>query len=437
MHDFRIPEDASIAQVGRLLASFRSNLKRLSVPEQHKMAAQERLGMRALDWTMKLEGLDQRHIASKQFSYDLGWLLVAEKEDYGMAVLVVWMMRDCMSLKEQLPGSELRTLYHGNTAIGCQLRRRHDLLSGLIHGYLHFSSDGTANEAIGCLSTLFNAAQEHGVFGYFQWAGPLIGLRLYLNKAGCKPCDERKFDHFCEMQRAIMSKKDYEREAAWTLLYHPTRPDTAPALRAMERELHEGHSRREGRSAMNHVGACLLRALYILELQGHAQEARWARETLKEHFGQVWHSRRRTTIEFELDSKLEPLRSRRAQAETNTIAGEDGSSHAIGLRGSDLDTTSEVLATSTSETDSAAGFSRERQPRSLHQVMENDRTTRKAYDAAAGLVGPAHVHSSVQLEPYNTDVPHSADRYLFPVPKDATVDQVGQLLAKFRSHAEQ
>jgi hypothetical protein len=113
------------------------------------MAANEGLGTRALQWVRQLEGLDETNILSKQFCHDLAWSLTAEDNDLELAK---WMMeegRDVVrSMEGRIGASHFKQLYHQDDRLGNQLRRRHDLFSGIIDGRLQLSIDNNANAAL-------------------------------------------------------------------------------------------------------------------------------------------------------------------------------------------------------------------------------------------------------------------------------------------------
>jgi hypothetical protein len=70
---FTFPADAKTAQMAELLANFRSEVESASQSnsERRRLAAQERLGIRAFEWMKRLKALDQQLAISKDFYKDL------------------------------------------------------------------------------------------------------------------------------------------------------------------------------------------------------------------------------------------------------------------------------------------------------------------------------------------------------------------------------
>jgi hypothetical protein len=80
---YEFPHDASIAQVGNLLASFRSKVTNgsRSNSERRRLAACELLGTRVFEWVKQVEAPDRQLATSKDFFLNLSWLLLAEGEE--------------------------------------------------------------------------------------------------------------------------------------------------------------------------------------------------------------------------------------------------------------------------------------------------------------------------------------------------------------------
>lgn len=144
------PADAKTAEVAELLASFRGQVESSSKSniKRRELAAHEQLGKRAFEWMKQLEALDQQLAISKEFCKDLCWLLLAEGEE---SALVTLLLSEAASLS-RLPRHKLRKLYHGEDVTGYRLRRNHHLLARLLEAQILLSKDGTANDALGCLS---------------------------------------------------------------------------------------------------------------------------------------------------------------------------------------------------------------------------------------------------------------------------------------------
>lgn len=195
-----LPKDATVDQVGKLLADFRSKMEIFwpSVLEQREVAAKERLGTRALEWVMQLKGLDETHVLSKEFCTDLTWCLVAEDKE---EVLLEWLWEEgrLITALFATPPTRprMRELARSEDPIGRRLRRRHDLFSSLINVRLCLSVDRAADSALLLLCAVHRAARND--FWTFGLAGASTALSAHLKKTQRVPCDSKLFDDFCDI----------------------------------------------------------------------------------------------------------------------------------------------------------------------------------------------------------------------------------------------
>lgn len=106
-------ENATVAQVEELLASSRRRVESLSrsVSKRRENGATERIGSRVLDWLQHLDGLDEEHIVSQQFCFDLGWFLVLENADESLRD---WLIKEGAVLVSQHPDIGGRSRYDGD-----------------------------------------------------------------------------------------------------------------------------------------------------------------------------------------------------------------------------------------------------------------------------------------------------------------------------------
>lgn len=309
---FTIPANATTAQVIELLASFRSEVESASQSKskRRELAACEHLGMRAFEWMKQLEALDQQLAISKDFCADLSWLLLAEGEE---STLVEFLLSEAESFKH-LPQRKFQKLYHDEGVTGYRLRRNLQLLGRLLDAHGSLSKDGTANDALRCLSAFHNTAKEKGVVYAVNWAGASNSLRRLLANSHCPPCDERLLAGLYEVMRHSTKPKYHQRELALFKLYHPTSPDPFIAPEAIKKELHKRYAWKAGHRAVTRLGVALLRTMLILNLRGATSEAKRARDTLQTEFAHVWNGRRRIIGDLERDPKLQQFPGLRAAA---------------------------------------------------------------------------------------------------------------------------
>jgi len=302
---FTFPSDAKPAQVAELLASFRSEVESASRSNSRRraLATRERLGIRAFEWMKQLKELDQQLAISKEFCKDLSWLLLAEGEE---GTLVEFLFSEAASDLHLHRNATIR-LYHEEDVTGYRLRRNHHLLAFLIDAHVLLSTDGTANEALRCLSTLNDAAEEKSIFHSFQWAGVSTSLRRHLATNHCAPCDEKLLEALVDVVRKSTNPRDREREIAFLMLWHPTSPDPFRALKTIKNELKVGYAWKKGHKAVNYLGQSLLRTMFILDLQGATSEAQWARDTLQKKFSHVWQHHDIIVAKLKKDPKLKHL----------------------------------------------------------------------------------------------------------------------------------
>jgi hypothetical protein len=299
------PADAKTAEVVGLLASFREQVENSSKSniKRRQLAAQEQLGKRAFEWMKQLEALDQQLAISKGFCKDLCWLLQAEGEE---SALVTFLLSEAASLSN-IPRHRLRKLYHGEDVTGYRLRRINHFLTRLLEAHILLSTDGTANDALRCLSALTDAAEEKGIFYGFEWAGACTCLQRHLTEDHCQPYDEQSLNALVKVMRKTTTPKACERNLAYLMLAHPTSPDAFRALEMIKDELKERYVYKKGQRAVNKLGRTLLKTMFILDLQGATSEAQWARDTLHKSFRSVWANHDLIVASLRKDPKLQHL----------------------------------------------------------------------------------------------------------------------------------
>lgn len=302
------PADAKSAEVAGLLASFREQVESSSKSniKRRQFAAQEQLGKRAFEWMKQLEALDQQLAISKEFCKDLCWFLLAEGEE---SALVNFLLREAASLSN-IPRHRLRKLYHGEDVTGYRLRRINHLLARLLEAHILLSTDGTANDALRCLSALNDAADGKGIFYGFEWAEACTCLQRHLTEDHCQPYDEQSLNALVKVMRKTTTPKVCERNLAYLMLVHPTSPDAFRALEMIKDELKERYVYKKGQRAVNKLGRTLFKTMFILDLQGATSEAQWARDTLRKSFRSVWANNDLIVASLRKDPKLQHLLKR-------------------------------------------------------------------------------------------------------------------------------
>jgi hypothetical protein len=304
-----IPKDATVKQVGTLLADFRSGaeISRRSVPKQREMAVKERLGTRALEWARQLEGLDETHTLSKKFCIDLAWSLVAEDNDIELAK---WLMEEGQAVLKRVKGrmsrSRFKQIYNEDDQLGRQVRRRHDLFAGAVDARLGLSVDKNANAALQLYCAVRGTAEKlHGLWA-FPSAGAEVALRKYLENDFCVPCDSKLFDEFCD-HIAKFGAGIREEDISHLALYHPVSPDPHSALKHWKKKLETFDLGLVKKSKNNMFGTVFMKIMYLLSLEGAAAELQWVQNFLRDQFPDVWHNRQAMIESFERDPKPQHL----------------------------------------------------------------------------------------------------------------------------------
>lgn len=262
------------------------------------------MGSRVLDWLRHLDGLDEKHIVSRQFTLDLCWFLVSENKD---KLVVDWLMQEGKIFCSQTRGQNINALYHREDKIGHLLRRRHDLTTSHVAAHLCLSSDGTATDALKAFCAIKSMALDVRITNAFVWAVSTGYLKHHLESGTCMACDAKALDDFCYLMRFNRNPKIYQIQHAYLKLYHPRLPDPWPALSFVKQHMDELDFQIMKPATPNHYGHILMRTMVILRMQGEAAEAQWAELTLRDRFPKVWFHSDKTIAELRKDPKLQHL----------------------------------------------------------------------------------------------------------------------------------
>lgn len=314
-----LPKDATVDQVGKLLADFRFKTMKFcsSVLEQREVAVKERLGTRALEWVMQLKGLDETHILSREFCRDLTWSLVAEDNE---EVLLEWFWQEGHSLTTMFATppdpDRMRELVSSEDPIGRRFRRRHGFFTSLIEARLCLSVDRTANSALLLLCAVYRAARND--FWTFGLVGAETALSAHLARDQCVPCDSKLYNEFC----GIISKRNSGRHACYRLatmeLYHPTSPDPCSAWERLRPRIQTLRIDKLPSAIKRFHASLLLRTMYLFMLKGAAAEARQVEKLLRDKYKRELGTKDRAFKAYDRDPKLQHLRSTRPNDVTDS-----------------------------------------------------------------------------------------------------------------------
>lgn len=185
------------------------------------------------------------------------------------------------------------------------------LLGSLISVRIEWASDGNLDSALREYFAMIGRVKKIDPVA-FPIVAPTVVLERALSRTDTPPCDARLFDRFVRT-RTLTSKPGLHRRdliIAQLLLYHPTLPNPGPLLTAARRyhdSLESEGFRGRRQAARNSFGQNLLRASYLLRLQGENDDADWLHSVVEQHHNEVWTQRTRILKHFKRDPKLHHL----------------------------------------------------------------------------------------------------------------------------------
>jgi hypothetical protein len=308
-----ISGDAAVAEVAALLRAHREEIKASSksARKRRELAIARNVGIQAFKWLKQLDGLDERHVITKECCNDLGWLLVAEGNEQPM---ISWFMEEGTGMLRRF-APPTRVSYRDPGSSGNRTRRRHDLIAALVGRHPELSLDGTANHAVRCLGVVVSDAIRLGIEGTFGLAGPLTVLHRAIKNDTSPPMSAALFDEYLSMIPKASPKLAGE-YIADAMLYHPVAPNPSVIFHRMEEDMAQHLRARNGipRMRWDRMGFNYIRAMFILQREGAALEANTVIQVLQEHFPRVWHKRHGAVNKLKKDPKLRHIPTRPGNA---------------------------------------------------------------------------------------------------------------------------
>lgn len=186
------------------------------------------------------------------------------------------------------------------------------MLGGLVQARIEWSPDGTLDSALRDYFPMIERLRKLKLVQ--SHVGPTTILSRALQRNEALPCNARLFDQFVQTSTRLMNAESRrDSYTAQLLLFHPITPNPGPML-ALARFFSEHPGSRglemfsaKRRTARNSIGHQLLRASYLLRLQGNNVDAGWLESLLELHQSQVWAVRAKVFKRFDADPKLQHL----------------------------------------------------------------------------------------------------------------------------------
>ncbi|KXS95202.1 hypothetical protein AC578_6927 [Pseudocercospora eumusae] len=298
--------EASIEQAEACLYQLKTRLSQLPLQERHEKCLQHNAGKRILlwywNWLASHEPTPNRTLA-----HLVTWFLVPENRD---DFIFRWIEREIEMNQSSLPEGL------DNTAAMATLGRwAHFWLSGLATNHTEWSADRSPVKALQCFQ---RALQSFGQYASPQRPFVFVGLAVAIHQAVQEsthpPYDPTLWDSYHQnMPLFIKDALSLRQRQSFSLLYHPSRADGLAfydflVWMVRNKYLQVWSARVPTKDAFTWR---VLRASYILRLQGHSDKARWLQDQAKLH--NAWYFPRKSRLVLEtcdLDPKLESLRQK-------------------------------------------------------------------------------------------------------------------------------
>lgn len=263
--------------------------------EVHRLGA----GGHVLDWLWQRYSPTDRYIPLDRDLADLlCWFLLPEgRKQY------VWNWLKIVVLEIQKQG-------RADSAYNWALR----LLGGLAKAHGDWAHGGSPDDALRCLETAFN--EIYTKEEYDPTALPLLAMVVtiekYLKRNNCPPADAELFEMFRSKRNHWSEHSRKKWNDAQLMLYHPTGPDAqafCQAFRESESFLDKHMLQSLKHNALHKLAAMMLRASYILRLQGAVEDDEWLQSIVKANSPMIWGQRHGEQRAYEKDRKLDRLRA--------------------------------------------------------------------------------------------------------------------------------
>ncbi|KAK3116287.1 hypothetical protein LTR53_003539 [Teratosphaeriaceae sp. CCFEE 6253] len=235
------------------------------------------VGAPVLKWLLKQRDrdLDSRIYEDSKFANALCWLLVCEDlEEFAWH----WIEIEC----DEREKGDMTATREINGAL-----RTEALIGGLVNASLHLAADDSASVhwnpehmTRAYLRAYKMATRRSGGLGKTSLSNSLQQVMRKLCQADCPPTDPVLFDAFLGTLESLIAKDKLAYARATARLFHPTRATGKPFLQllrdrdgALASALAAKGTSKEVLGRERRAGLSLVRAAYILRLQGDAERA--------------------------------------------------------------------------------------------------------------------------------------------------------------------
>jgi len=138
-----------------------------------------------------------------------------------------------------------------------------------------------------------------------------VAIGKVVQSAACPRYDEEHFHLYVTMEAVCHAPQRIPLQQAVTWIFHPSRPDAQPLFKSLKESEHDldrflvSGARHKARYKLS---VDVLRAAYILWLQGAARDAEWRESIISTKNPDVWNARSKIVTTLDDDPKLQPLR---------------------------------------------------------------------------------------------------------------------------------
>ena len=299
---------ATLEEASYCLQGTRARLQDLPL-DQKRRCAETHLGVRILDWIRQSQleafklyvGPPKKSLA---FIESLSWFLVLEGRDDSL-----WQF-----LREEAIKRHAAVRHKAISKQDKRMPWTAQVLGGLANAFLDLD-DGMPDRAI---MAFIMAHERFGKHSQLPNVVSLVGIGIaiarHLRRPGTPPGDVSLFDRFMKMIVIRENTAHSPMTKAQLSLHHPTQPRAQPLLeilheaRESEAKMRWAMASEAKASGRNMQAISVLRAAYILQLQGQLGDADWLCTEVETYNPAVWRNKHTFLASFESDPKLHPLR---------------------------------------------------------------------------------------------------------------------------------
>ncbi|KAK5747531.1 hypothetical protein LTR17_000174 [Elasticomyces elasticus] len=309
---------ATLEDAQQCLLELQTDLMRLPLKERRLKCQELMAGGKVLHWLWKVRKADYANIYDgtnvQAFSTLHLWFLVPENlEEFVWKWLHIvanhiLSSRNYTATDKRLPINQQQEYNEFGWA--------HHILGALAEAHVQWSVDGTINDALRAWERAFHTfgPASNGR----EWrAIPLVAMSVciarHLNRDDLAPCDPELYDTWGRTyaQSGLAGPHRLVNRRVRHDLYHPTHADAASMLHMV---YHSGrplddvmflHSRATGR---NNFAGDMMRAAYILHLQGRTRDAIGLEDIVERMVPEVFFSKPQMHLRWDGDPRLHHLR---------------------------------------------------------------------------------------------------------------------------------